>query len=63
VRELLNHTQYRGFGPKGTLILSCSQNLGPRVPMVVWERYLNIHAVIKMWSRFLEDCAPVFLWV
>jgi hypothetical protein len=56
-------TEYRHFGPKGTLILRCSQNLGPRVPLVVWECSLNMNAVIKMWSRFLEDCAPVFLWV
>ena len=49
-------THYRGFGPKGTLILRCSQNLGPKVPLVLLECYLNMHAVIKI-------CAPVFLWV
>ena len=40
------HGGYRRFGPKGTLILRCSQNLGPKVPLVVWECYLNMRAVI-----------------
>ena len=38
---------YRRFGPKGTLILRCSQSLGPEVPLVVWECYLNMNAAIQ----------------
>ena len=43
---LKNPVWYRHFGPKCTLILRCSQNLGPKLPLGVWECYLNMHAVI-----------------